>query len=214
MSAKMAGSKAGRPFVYQSEDERPITVSVRIPRELYEQLDARRKQRRTTMSEALLEGARLWLDTPADPRDLILSDDNTVIQEVQGMIRAAVQAEIGKLTAYFGPNRTRAHLMPELETPSAPTPALDQALAEPASELSHDDNTVIQEGSAQPRERRGSMRQRILTLLSKHSEGLSAEEMRVYLKPEKHLGDTLQGMQRKGVVRVEGRGREKRYFVG
>ena len=65
------------------------------------------------------------------------------------MIRAAVQAEIGKLTAYLGPDRTRAHLMPELETPSAPTPALDQAPAEPASQLPHDENTVIQEKSTQ-----------------------------------------------------------------
>ena len=214
MSTKMAGTKAGRPFVYLSEAERPRTISVRMPRELYEQLEARVRERRSTMSEALLAGARLWLETPTDPRDLILSDDNTVIQEVQGMIRAAVQAEIGKLTAYLGPDRTRAHLMPTLETPSVPTPALDQAPAEPASQLPHDENTVIQEKSTQPRKRRGSMRQRILTLLSEHSEGLSAEDMRVYLKPEKHLGDTLQGMQRQGVVRVEGRGRAKRYLVG
>src|SRR5262249_16673064 len=129
----MVVKKAGRPFVYQTEEERPRTVSLRIPRGLCDQLEARVKQRRTTMTEALLEGARLWLETPADPRELILSDDNTVIQEVQDMIRAAVQAEIGKLSAFLGPDRARAHLMPELETPPAPTPV-----------LSYDDNIVLQ----------------------------------------------------------------------
>jgi hypothetical protein len=73
---------AGRPPTYQSEDERPVSVSVRIPRALYDQCQQRASQRRLTMTEALLEGAQLWLDTPADPRAVVLSDNgNTVIQE-------------------------------------------------------------------------------------------------------------------------------------
>ena len=45
----------------------------------------------------------------------------------------------------------------------------------------------------QTRRPRGEMRQRILTLLGEHPEGLSAEELRVFLRAEKPLGDTLQG---------------------
>jgi hypothetical protein len=74
-------AKKGRPFVYQSEDEKPVTVSLRLPRDVYDQV-ARYVKRHPgmTLTEFFLEGARLQLDTPADPRDLILSDDNTVIQ--------------------------------------------------------------------------------------------------------------------------------------
>jgi hypothetical protein len=29
-------AKKGRPFVYQSEDEKPVTVSLRLPRDVYD----------------------------------------------------------------------------------------------------------------------------------------------------------------------------------
>jgi len=188
----MAANKAGRPFVYQSEDERPRTVSVRIPRELYDQLERQVKQRRFTMSEALLEAARLWLDTPADPRDLLPSDDNnTVIPQLEELVEAAVERHWAQRHATQPP------------TPTAPAPAPAPARDDIPS---YNGNTVIQG--------RGSMRQRILTLLYEHQEGMSAEQIRAYLNTDKPIGDTLQGMQRSGVVRVEGSGREKRYFVG
>ena len=66
----------------------------------------------------------------------------------------------------------------------------------------------------QPSQRqRGGMRQSILDLLGEHPEGLSAEEIRVYLRPVKPLGDTLQGMRRQGRVRTHGKGKNIRYFV-
>ena len=72
-------------------------------------------------------------------------------------------------------------------------------------------------GEATPRRpaqrKRGAMRQRILTLLREHPEGLSADELRVYLKPAKPLGDTLQGMRRQGKVLTRGEGKDIRYFV-
>jgi len=57
------------------------------------------------------------------------------------------------------------------------------------------------------------MRHRILTLLVEHGQGLSAEQIRGYLSPEKPLGDILQGMRRQGVVKTQGRGKDMRYFV-
>jgi hypothetical protein len=69
-------------------------------------------------------------------------------------------------------------------------------------------------GPRQPLQRnRGAMRQRIAALLGEHPEGLSAEEIRVYLKAEQRLGDTLQGMRRQGKVRTRGKGKDVRYFV-
>jgi hypothetical protein len=60
----------------------------------------------------------------------------------------------------------------------------------------------------------GPLRQRILTLLQTHPEGLSAEELRVYLKVDKPIGDVLQGMRKGGVVTTRGRRPDLRYVVG
>jgi hypothetical protein len=197
-------AKKGRPFVYRSEDEKPVTVSLRLPRNLYDQIARRVKMHPgMTLTEFFIDGARLSLDTPADPRDILLSDDNTVIQEVQEMIRAAVQAEIGKLSAFMGPHISTPGGTTAPETPAPPVPA-----------ISYNDNTVLQKES--PREGgrpRGEMRQRILTLLGEHTEGLSAEEIRVYLRPGKRLGDTLQGMRKQQKVQTRGTGKGMLYFV-
>jgi hypothetical protein len=141
-------AKKGRPVVYQAEDEKPVTVSLRLPRDVYDRV-ARYVKRHPgmTLTEFFLEGARLRLDTPADPRDILLSDDNTVIQEVQEMIRAAVQAEIGKLSDFLGPRFSPPGDMP---APEAPAP--------PVSDLSYNGNMVIQEEAPRRSARRGGLK--------------------------------------------------------
>jgi hypothetical protein len=61
--------------------------------------------------------------------------------------------------------------------------------------------------------KRSELGERILALLSSYPEGLSAEEIRVYLKPEKPIGDTLQGMVRTGKLRGVGSGQQKQYCL-
>lgn len=191
-------AKKGRPFVYQSDTEKPVTVSLRLPRDLYAQVARYVKMHPgMTLTEFFLDGAQLRLDTPADPRDLLLSDDNTVIQEVQEMIRAAVQAEIGKLRDFMGPRFSTPGDMP----------------APPVPDISYNDNTVLQKKAPRGAGRHGEMRQRILTLLGEYPEGLSAEHIRVYLRAEKPLGDTLQGMVRQSVIEKQGSGKAVRYRV-
>jgi rRNA processing protein Gar1 len=191
-----------RPPTYQSDYERPITVSVRIPQDLYAQAKQYVSLRRTTLTALLLDGLRLRLDTPADPRDILVSQDNTGIQELQEMIRAAVQAEIGTLRDVMGPRVSTPGAMSAPEAPAAPR-----------AELSYNDNTVLQKKAPREAGKRGGMRQRILTLLGEHPEGLSAEEIRAYLKPENPIGDTLQGMRVQEKVKTRGRGKDMRYFV-
>jgi hypothetical protein len=136
MPRPTTSSKLGRPFTYASEDERPLTLSFRIPRAVYAQVERYLKMHPgMTMTEFVLDGIRLRLDTPTDPRDIILSDDNTVIQELQEMIQAAVQKEVGKLGAFLEPRGSTPGI---ISAPAAP--------AKPVPELSHDNNTVIQEG--------------------------------------------------------------------
>jgi len=131
MPRPRTGNPVGRPFTYTTDEERPTTVSLRIPHDLYAQAKRYVRMRSPmTLTELLLDGLRLRLATPVDPRDMILSDDNTVIQELQGMIRAAVQAEVEKLSDFMDTSR-------RILAPEAP--------AQPVAEVLHDENTVIQE---------------------------------------------------------------------
>jgi hypothetical protein len=59
------------------------------------------------------------------------------------------------------------------------------------------------------------LRQRILTILAEHPEGLSAQAIKVHLGLEsgQNIGNTLQGMRRAHVVRTQGEGQSMRYFV-
>jgi hypothetical protein len=129
----------GRKPMYQSEDEKPVMVSVRIPRDVYDQVQRYLKMHpRMTITEFMLDGIQLRLETPADPRDIILSDDNTVIQELQEMIRAEVQAEIGKLNNFMGSASDALKLSPAPEVS-----------AEPVAEVAYDSNTVLQQSVGQ-----------------------------------------------------------------
>ena len=70
---------AGRPARYQSDEERPMSVSLRIPHELYEQAQQYARVHRMTMTELLLDGLKLRLETPADPRDVLSSDNSNTV---------------------------------------------------------------------------------------------------------------------------------------
>ena len=234
-------AKRGRPVAYQSEDERPVTVSLRIPRDLYEQVERYVKLRPgMTLTEFFLDGTRLRLDTPADPRDYILYDDNTVIRELQEMVNAAVERALMKerlappaldiptqtlipeapaqpvatLTNYNSTVLQKSKQSTPVDADHSVAPEADE---QPSSELQNydnTDNTVIQEkGTSRKTGRLGTMREAIVTLLRSHPGGLTAEQIRGFLSPAKPLGDTLQGMRRQAVVRIEGQGRELRYFL-
>jgi hypothetical protein len=168
-------AKLGRPYTYQSEEEKPVTVSLRLPRDLYRQVERYVKRHPgMTLTEFFLDGARLRLDTPADPRDIILSDDNTVIQEVQEMIRAAVQAEIGTLRDFLGPRSSTPGDMPAPEAAELAEVLADaaaflededdeampapEAPAPPGVDLSSNGNTVLQEETPQRSTRRGGLK--------------------------------------------------------
>ncbi len=211
-------AKLGRPFAYQSDEERPVTVSLRLPHTLHERVQQRLSLRRMTITEAIKEALEAWLEIPTDPRDIILSDDNTVMQEVQGMIRAAVQREIGKLSSFMQGG------MPVPEAPVEPAPTLShddntviQDTEETAhgdtSDISHYSNTVIQEGAPRRPGRRSNMRQPIVDLLQAHPEGLSATELKVYLHAERSLSDTVQGMVRAGILQGRKNGAETKYTL-
>jgi hypothetical protein len=187
-------AKLGRPFVYQSDAEKPVTVSLRLPRDVYEQ--ARRYVGRRpplTLTDLLLDGLRLRLDTPADPRDLILSDDNTVMQGLQELVDAAVQAALVKVSGTATP------------APEAPAP--------PGPDRAQDDKAVVQANVSRRPGRPSTMRQPIIDLLRTHPEGLRAEQMKVLLGVETKVGDILSGMVRDRLLEKQGNGKAVRYVV-
>jgi len=192
--------KRGRPFEYDTDEERPVTVSLRIPRDLYNRMEAHRRIHQQSVTELLLDGLRLRLDTPADPRDIILSDDNTVIQELQEMIRTAVEKEVGKLSNFMGSHSRQTVPIPPLEAP-----------IDPVLDIPHDDNTVLQEVGVHKRGRRPVLRQPIMDCLQAHPEGLTAVQLKVHLNTDKAIGDTLSGMVRHGLLEKHGTGQAVRY---
>ena len=213
-----------RPPTYTSDAEKPVTVSVRIPKALYAEAKHHVAQRRMSLTELLLDGLRLALSTPTDPRNILVSQDNTVIQELQEMVNTAVQVALieARRSGTLAPKVSAEPVAEALADAAAFLEDADdegmpasEAAGEPAPKLSYNSNTVIQEKAPKRHGRpSGSMRQRILDLLYDHQEGLSTEQLRAFLKPEKPIGDTLQGMRRQGVVRTEGSGKAMRYFVG
>jgi hypothetical protein len=119
---------AGRPPTYLSKAAKPVSVSLRIPRDLYEQAQQYVYMCRTTLTELLIDGLRLRLETLADPTDLIVSDKSTtVMQHIQELVNAAVQAALA--TSYSPPTHT----------PRRESSAL------PRDDIQHDDNTGVQE---------------------------------------------------------------------
>jgi hypothetical protein len=46
---------AGRPPTYQADDERPVSVSLRIPKALYAQVQQRVHMRRMRLSDSIRE---------------------------------------------------------------------------------------------------------------------------------------------------------------
>lgn len=181
-----------RPPKYTDTDK-PVSVSLRIPRQLYDQAQHHAHMRRTTLTALIVEGLRMRLETPLDPRDIVASRDDTVMQELQQMIDARIHAALA----------VQAILTP---TPAQSTPR-----------LSHGRNiTAIQGNVTSPQRRRGrpgTMRQRILDLLRQHIEGLTAEQIRAHLNITQPIGDVLQGMRRQYVVRTERTGHTLRYFA-
>jgi hypothetical protein len=113
-----------RPPTYTSDAEKPVSISLRIPRDVYDQAQHHAHMRRTTLTALIVEGLRLRLETPLDPRDILVSQDNTVMQELQEMIDARIHAALAA-------QRDKA-------------PRVENAPTQPLPAMSHDSNAVLQ----------------------------------------------------------------------
>jgi hypothetical protein len=157
----------------------------------------------------VIEGLQMRLETPTDPRDILASQDTTVIQELRQMIADEVQAALAvqhfqapeSTSARQGENNSKAQ-----HYSNAPQ---EQAYApEPGHSLLTEPTPARKGGRT-----RSPVGQQILDLLAAHPEGLSADELRVYLKATKPIGDILSGMKKTGVITTQGEGKPLQYVV-
>jgi hypothetical protein len=67
-----------RPPKYAREEDKPISVTLRLPRDLYAQAQQHAQRRQTTLTALVREGLQLRLETSTDPRDILATQDSTV----------------------------------------------------------------------------------------------------------------------------------------
>jgi hypothetical protein len=196
-----------RPPKYASEEDKPVSVTLRIPRTLYDQAQQHAKRRQTTLTELMVEGLQMRLETPSDPRDVLATQDITVMQELRQMIAEEVQAALAAQSfkaPATPPARQRAHKSKTKHYRNAAS----AHTYEPAR-----GHSIITEPTRKGGRPRSPLGQQILALLQDHPEGLRAEQIRGYLTPDKPIGDTLSGMKRLGTVQTRGQGKAMRYFI-
>jgi hypothetical protein len=83
-----------RPPKYASDEDKPVSVTFRIRRDLYDQAQQHAKRRQTTLTELVCEGLQMRLETPTDPRDMLVTQDSAVMQELRQIITDEVQAAL------------------------------------------------------------------------------------------------------------------------
>ena len=226
MPYKPTGRRVGRP---EKEDAfKP--VSVKLPPDLLDRVKQYARIHQQSLSELIRDGLE-WRISEGDigyfrntekQATLQTNSGNTVIlQEVKRLVERLVvvvgASESPAGEEVKGEKYFRNTVLPESQQ-SAPM-GEDYPLASEYEDKI--DNTVIQDlpacrqekASSRRAGRPSSKREPILALLREHQEGLSAEQIRGLLSPEKPIGDTLQGLRRGNLVRTEGSGREMRYFL-
>jgi hypothetical protein len=169
--------------------------------------------------EALLAAGYLSADTPQDApqdapqtaRDLspILETLERLIRAVEGIRHAVDTLRMEMRQPPQGPPQTAPQETPQgapqrderpQTTPQRRPQGAPQIMPRPTP----------QQRAGRPRSALG---QRILTLLGAHPEGLSAEQIRAALSPERPIGDILSGMRRTNAVQALGEGRKLRYVL-
>src|SRR5262245_47051713 len=170
----------------------------------------------------LVDMAQRWHRSPSemireviaqfDPISSSVTDIKTDTEQLRALIRDELTAS-SIVTAIA--TDTITDTLPALVRQIVEEMALE-TFGFPATATNSDITATEPPGEAPTQRKRGrpdAMRQRILTLLCEHAEGLTAEQIRAHLNVTQPIGDTLQGMRRARVVKVEGEGNRRHYFA-
>jgi hypothetical protein len=156
--------------------------------------------------------------SPQTPPSISSETETTQIRELIRAELTAMQAEQPPVTESVTEvvTDTLARDLPGLVREIVEGMALE-ALGLPVADT-NGDVTDTEMPEEEPEQRkvgrpRGEMGERIVALLDEHPEGLSAEQIRAFLQPERPLGDTLQSLRKREKVRAQGKSKDMRYFV-
>ena len=133
-------AKLGRPFVYQDGEDRPVTMSFRIPHALAQRLKDYATRHRQSSTALVIEGLEWRLDhapvSRQDARSNIQYYDNTISELREEMSARAMRDLLARVEAIEAALATRGHEAPALTADASESTRGD---------ISHyDNNTVIQ----------------------------------------------------------------------
>src|SRR5215831_4121049 len=116
-------AKHGRTYRYPEGEQRPVSLTVRVPAALYDRLTQYASLHRYSLTEVVLEGIESRLETPADPREHGASDEShtDVLQQLEARLEAIVDVKIA------------AALAPQPRATAAPPPPATAELPQVAS---------------------------------------------------------------------------------
>ena len=187
MPRKPTGRPRGRPKGSGELGEQ-MRLTVRIPMQLYERLEEYAAGRRYTrvapqLAVCVREALEEYLHNKGQTKNI-----PTVENHISGQTEKYISGQTTIVQESIRENFRQTENVPE---------------------GSWENNRQTKKGGR----KRSELGERILSILESYPQGLSASEMRVYLKAEKPLGDTLQGMERLGTLTGVGSGREKKYCL-
>jgi len=187
-------------------------VTIRLSPELYAQLEARGSHGQplaAIVRDALEQYLPRQPEQPPSPQDLAMTVAAmaATIAEIQVQVQE-LAARVDALADSWPPTAATAAATRQPRAASAQAPSRTR---QPVAATTGDPalSPTPQQRAGRPK---GRIRQRIETLLREHPEGLSAEQIRAHINPERPIGDILSGMRRTQAVRTQRRGKEIRYF--
>lgn len=197
----------GRKPLYQSEAERPVTLCVRVPRDVYEQVQNQMDMRRMTLTEAALDALRLWVKTPADPRDPNVSNNShtIVLQEFEARIDARLEA----LEAALATLQREALASTEASQPSpAPIPYDNSNIY-----VIQESNTALPSDETPQRKGYGALASQVQAYAAQQAQSFTcAEAAKAVGATPKQVHLVLARLVKQGRMHVEGSQRHATYM--
>ncbi len=127
MPRHKSGKKLGRPFTYTSDEQRPVTVSLRLPRTLFDRMEEYRTRHGLGVTEVLVDGLTRCLS------DLAPAPDH----ESTGLPTRHGETPSGSLDARALEPEPAPPVKPVVSGPATPPPGYYFGSSCPHGHLSH-----------------------------------------------------------------------------
>jgi hypothetical protein len=123
---------------YQSDEEKPVTISMRLPKELHSRLEQYASEHRQSISELVRDGLE-WRLSDGDPRGL----GATRTQETEEYYMSNTAHALADMRQAFA--RQEAHLQAIVEALGERSQPVAASATPPVADISHDSNAGIQD---------------------------------------------------------------------